>query len=190
LASRAAGNFLAAKWLVMIASGLPRCIDGVLDPTEAFAPLGYVIDLPRRELSACDARELPLKLTAQPADGAVVQWLREGHGRRPFVQLDNGERALLDTGSNFGLAIRAQEPGNERVSDYSVRDVGGGRVSARRTRPSTVAVGSLTLRNIPTDVISGAEVEAPVLLGLSALRPFRMRFDPVHHLIEIAPGQG
>jgi len=185
-----AENFLPAKGLVMITSGLPRGIDGVLDPTEAFAPLGYVIDLPRHELSAFDARELPLKLAAQPADGAVVQWLREGHGRRPFVQLDNGERALLDTGSNFGLAIRSQEPGNERVSDYSVRDVGGGRVSARRARPSTVAVGSLTLRNTPTAVISGAEAEAPVVLGLSALRPFRMRFDPVHHLIEIAPGQG
>ena len=182
-----AENSLPAQGLVMITNGLPRGIDGVLDPTEAFAPLGYVIDLPRHELSAFDARELPLKLDAQPAGGAVVQWLREGHGRRPFVQLDNGERALLDTGSNLGLAITDRDSTTERAGEYSVRDVGGGRVSARRARPTTVAVGSLTLRNIPTDMISGAEADAPVLLGLSALRPFRMRFDPVHHLIEIAP---
>jgi hypothetical protein len=37
-------------------------------------------------------------------------------------------------------------------------------------------------------MISGAEADAPVLLGLSALRPFRLRFDPVHRLIEITPG--
>jgi hypothetical protein len=51
----------------------------------------------------------------------------------------------------------------------------------------TVAIGKLRLRNIPTDVISGAEVGAPTLLGLSALRPFRLVFDPVNRLIEIAP---
>src|SRR2546423_1096623 len=49
------------------------------------------------------------------------------------------------------------------------------------------AFGSLVLRNIPTDVISGAPAETPALLGLNALRPFRMRFDPLHRLIEIAP---
>jgi hypothetical protein len=45
------------------------------------------------------------------------------------------------------------------------------------------------LRNIPTDVISGAPAETPALLGLNALRPFRMRFDPLHRLIEIAPAE-
>src|SRR5229473_2672590 len=183
-------NYLPAKGLVMITSGLPRDIDGVLDPTESFAPLGYVIDIPRHELSAFEPHELPLRIDQQPAEGAVVAWLRESHGRRPFVQLDNGDRALLDTGSNLGLAIRDLGPGARTVSGYAVRDVGGGRVSARRARPTTVAIGSLTLRNIPTDMISGAEADAPVLLGLSALRPFRLRFDPVHHLIEIAPGTG
>src|SRR6266851_4093327 len=44
-------NYLPARGLVMITSGLPRDIDGVLDPTESFAPLGYVIDIPRHELS-------------------------------------------------------------------------------------------------------------------------------------------
>ncbi|PYT02358.1 MAG: hypothetical protein DMF60_21565 [Acidobacteria bacterium] len=181
-------NYLPAKGLVMITSGLPRDIDGVLDPTESFAPLGYVIDIPRHELSAFEPGELPLRIDQQPAEGAVVPWLRESHGRRPFVQLDNGDRALLDTGSNLGLAIRDLGPDGQRISGYAVRDVGGGRVSARRGRPTTVAVGSLMLRNIPTDLISGAEVGAPVLLGLNALRPFRLRFDPVHRLIEITPG--
>jgi hypothetical protein len=183
-------NYLPAKGLVMITSGLPRDIDGVLDPTEGYAPLGYVIDIPRHELSAIDSHALPLRLDEQPAEGAVVPWLREGHGRRPFVQLDNGDRALLDTGSSLGLAIKDRDPGARTVSGYAVRDVCGGRVSARRGRPTTVAVGTLTLRNIPTDLISGAEVDAPVLLGLSALRPFRLRFDPVHRLIEITPGAG
>ncbi len=181
-------NYLPARGLAMITNGLPRDVDGVLDPTESFAPLGYVIDIPRHELSAFEPKELPLKMDQQPAAGAVVRWLRENHGRRPFVQLDNGDRALLDTGSNLGLAIRDRDPGNRTVSDYAVRDVGGGRVSARRARPTTVAIGALTLRNIPTDMISGAEADAPVLLGLSALRPFRLRFDPVHRLIEITPG--
>ena len=181
-------NYLPAKGLAMITSGLPRDIDGVLDPTESFEPLGYVIDIPRHEVSAFEPKELPLRIDQQPAEGAVVPWLRESHGRRPFVQLDNGDRALLDTGSNLGLAIRDVGPGSRTISGYAVRDVGGGRVSARRARPTTVAVGSLTLRNIPTDLISGAEVDAPVLLGLNALRPFRLRFDPVHRLIEITPG--
>jgi hypothetical protein len=181
-------NYLPARGLAMITSGLPRDIDGVLDPTESFAPLGYVIDIPRHELSAFEPNELPLRIEEQPAEGAVVPWLRESHGRRPFVQLDNGDRALLDTGSSLGLAIKDRDPGARTISGYAIRDVGGGRVSARRARPTTVAVGSLTLRNIPTDLISGAEVSAPVLLGLDALRPFRLRFDPVHRLIEITPG--
>jgi hypothetical protein len=41
---------------------------------------------------------------------------------------------------------------------------------------------------VPTDLVSGTEADAPVLLGLSALRPFRLKFDPLHRLIEIAPG--
>ena len=181
-------NYLPAKGRAMITSGLPRDVDGLLDPTESFAPLGYVIDIPRHELSAFEPSALPLRIDEQPADGAVVPWLRESHGRRPFVQLDNGDRALLDTGSSLGLAIKDRARDARTVSGYAVRDVGGGRVNARRGRPATVAIGSLTLRNIPTDMISGAAADAPVLLGLNALRPFRLRFDPVHRLIEISPG--
>jgi predicted aspartyl protease len=180
-------NYLPAKGSVMVTGGLPNDLDGVLDPTEAFAPLGYEIDLPRHQLAAFDPVNSPVRLNEQPQDGAVVRWLREGHGRRPFVQLDNGDRALLDTGSSLGLAIRERDAGSQRVAGYAVRDVSGGRISTRRAKPTTVAIGSLTLRNVPTDVIAGADIDAPVLLGLSALRPFRMRFDPVHRLIEIEP---
>lgn len=179
-------NYLPAKGAVIVTGGLPRYLDGVLDPTEAFSPLGYVIDLPRHELLAFDPRDNPVQLNQQPPEGTVVQWLRESHGRRPFVMLDNGDRALLDTGSSLGFAVKENARG-QRPPDYSVRDVGGGRVSARRAAPTTISIGSLTLRRIPTDIISGADADAPVLLGLTALRPFRLRFDPVHRLIEIAP---
>ncbi len=181
-------SVLPAKGLVIVTNGLPSGVDGVLDPTEAFAPLGYVIDLPRGELEAFDPHVSPVQLSEQPQDGAVVQWAREGHGRRPFVLLNSGERALLDTGSNLGYAIREGRAPDQDRSGYVIHDVGGGSVEARRVAPATIGIGSLTLRRIPTDVVFGAEADAPVLLGLGALRPFRIRFDPVHHLIEIAPG--
>jgi len=170
----------------MVTSGLPADIDGVLDPTQAFSPLGYVIDIPRLELSVFDAQTTPLSTDNQPYEGAVVPWLRERQSRRPFVQLDNGDRALIDTGSSLGLAIRDSSAANHTNASLS-RDVGGGQITSRRVRPTTVSIGALLLRNIPTDLISGAEADAPVLIGLSALRPFRLAFDPVHRLIEIAP---
>ena len=170
----------------MVTSGLPGDIDGVLDPTQAFWPLGFVIDIPRLELSAFDPQMAPLSIDHQPPEGAVVPWLRERQSRRPFVQLDNGDRALIDTGSSLGLAIRDSSSANHTNASLS-RDVGGGQILARRVRPTTVAIGALSLRNIPTDLISGAEADAPALIGLAALRPFRLAFDPVHHLIEIAP---
>lgn len=180
-------NYLPAKGAFEIISGLPRDVDGILDPTEAFSPLGYIIDLPRGELSAFDPRKDPIRINEQPEEGAIVQWLREGHGRRPFVMLDNGDRALLDTGSSLGLAIRDLAQANRAPSVNAVHDLGGGQISSRRVTARTIAIGALTLRRIPTDLISGAEVDAPVLLGLSALRPFRLAFDPVHRLISIAP---
>jgi predicted aspartyl protease len=179
-------NFFPGSITAVVTSGLPSDVDGVLDPTQVFSPLGYVIDIPRLELSAFDTHTTPLSTDNQPNEGAVVPWLREPQGRRPFVQLDNGDRALLDTGSSLGLAIRDSAAANHTNASLS-RDVGGGQISARRVRPATVAIGALVLRNIPTDLVSGAEAHAPVLMGLAALRPFRLVFDPVHHLIEIAP---
>lgn len=179
-------NYLPAKSEVMITSGLPADLDGVLDPTEALAPLGYTIDIPRREFIAFDPRAEAVQMNQPPLEGTVVTWLREAHGRRPFVMLDNGDRALIDTGSSLGLAIRDPNSGSRSVMT-GARDVGGGRISTRRVSTSTIAIGSLTLRRIPTDLVSGAEADAPVLLGLTALRPFRLRFDPLHRLIEIGP---
>jgi predicted aspartyl protease len=180
-------NFLPGGNLeVVVTTGLPLDIDGVLDPTQAFAPLGYIIDIPRNQLSAFDPSELPLSVNNQPPDGAVVPWLRESQNHRPFVQLDNGDRALIDTGSSLGLAIRDASAARSKDATY-VQDIGGGRIFTRRVRPTTVAIGSLALRNVPTDLVSGTESDAPVLLGLSALRPFKISFDPVHRLIEIAP---
>jgi hypothetical protein len=169
-----------------VTPGLPSDIDGVLDPTEAFSPLGYIIDIPRLELSTFDPRARPLRLEDQPREGAVVRWLRVGSTRRPFVQLNNGDRALIDTGSSLGLGIRSHAESDRSRASYS-RDIGGGQVSTQRVRPMTIAIGALRLENIPTDVISGAHADAPTLLGLSALRPFRLVFDPVNRLIEIAP---
>jgi len=181
-------NELPAKGEVMVVSGLPRDLDGVLDPTEAFSPLGYVIDLPQRELSAFDPRDNPIRINEQPVEGTVVRWIREALSRRPFVMLDNGDRALLDTGSSLGLAIRDSGSTDRKAPAYTVRDVGGGQISSRRVAATTVSIGALTLRRVPTDLVSGTEADAPVLLGLSALRPFRLRFDPLHRLIEISPG--
>ncbi len=179
-------NYLPAKGAVMITSGLPADLDGVIDPTEALAPLGYTIDIPRREFIAFDPRSEGVQSNQPPLEGAVVAWVREAHGRRPFVMLDNGDRALIDTGSSLGLAIR--DPNSTSRSGASTaRDIGGGQISTRRVSTSTIAIGSLTLRRIPTDLVSGGAADAPVLLGLTALRPFRLRFDPLHRLIEIGP---
>jgi predicted aspartyl protease len=187
LAIGQAENRLPGKGDVLIAGGLPVDLDGILDPTEALSPFGYVIDLPMHELSVFDPHNEPIQTNHIPQGGTVVSWLREAGSRRPFVMLDDGRRALLDTGSSLGLAVRETGASRQDNANYSVGDIGGGRISARRVAPTTVSIGSLELRRVPTDLVSGAEVDAPVLLGLSALRPFRLRFDPVHHLIEIAP---
>ena len=179
-------NQLPAKRDVIVSSGLPPELDGLLDPSDAFGSFGYVIDIPARELSAFDAREEPVTLQREPSEGAVVQWLQQGGSRRPFVRLDSGEQVLLDTGSSLGFAVHDAYARDSRVRASAVYDVGGS-ISTRRGNPRTVSIGSLVLRNVPTDVISGAAAETPALLGLNALRPFRMRFDPLHRLIEIAP---
>ena len=181
-------NYLPAKRDVIVSSGLPPDLDGLLDPNDAFGFFGYVIDIPARELSAFDPREEPVTLQREPADGAVVQWLQQASSHRPFVRLDTGEQVLIDTGSSLGFAVHDAYARDSRVRASAVYDVGGS-VATRRGAPRTVSIGSLVLRNVPTDVISGAPAETPALLGLNALRPFRMRFDPLHRLIEIAPAE-
>ncbi|MFN2454435.1 MAG: retroviral-like aspartic protease family protein [Pyrinomonadaceae bacterium] len=192
-----AGNQLSANGFVIVAGRLPADVDGILNPTEAYAPLGYAIDLPRREISAFDPRLTPLRIDAIPAEGAVVSWLSDSESRRPFVALTpGGRRALLDTGSGFGLALSESNaasfgiiPGNNRGERNIVRDLGGGTISARRIDPATVRVGALLLRKVPTDLLSETDAAAPILLGRDALRPFRLRFDPLNRLIEFTPAQ-
>jgi len=179
-------NRLPARTEVIVSNGLPRDLDGLLDPNEAFGQLGYSIDIPHQELSFFDPRESALSTRSQPAEGAVVSWQQQGGSRRPFVVLSTGEQALIDTGSSLGFAVRDSNPTSPPSRSSVVHDVGGS-VSTHRVAPRTVSIGSLVLRNVPTDVISGATSDAPVLLGLNALHPFRLRFDPLHRLIEIAP---
>lgn len=189
-------NFLPSRGLVIVVNKLPSGVDGILDPTEAYSPFGYSIDLPKGEMSAFDPRRKPLRAGAAPPDGVVVSWLREqgGGGRRPFVMLAGGGRALLDTGSGFGLAVSesaARTIGIAEVSWQNNRrtrqtyDLAGGKVSAQRVTPATIHIGSLMLRGVPTDYLLDAEASAPILLGRDALRPFRLTFDPSNRLIQI-----
>lgn len=187
-------NLLPAKGLAIVTDRLPPDVDGLLDPTEAYWPLGYSIDIRNSEIAAFDPRRTPLRLIDVPAGGTVVQWLHDTESRRPFVMLDNGRRALLDTGSGFGLAIsesvgRAFGVVNDRGENREeTRDLGGGRIKARRIAPVTVRIGTLVLRRVPTDLLSGVDSGAPVLLGRDALAPFRLTFDPLNRLIQFAPG--
>lgn len=189
-------NTVPARGLFVVAPGLPEGVDGVLDPSEAFHPLGFTIDIPEGELSFFDPRTRPLRASAAPPEGAVVPWLTEGGTRRPFVMLAEGRRALLDTGSGFGLAVDesaartlgiVQTEGRHR---RGTRDLAGGEVHARRVRAATVSVGTLVLRGVPTDLLLRAEKGAPVILGRDALRPFRLTFDPVNRLIMLDPREG
>jgi predicted aspartyl protease len=196
LALGARENLLPARGLFVVAPGLPEDVDGVLDPSEAFYPLGFTIDIPAGELGFFDPRTQPLRMSAAPREGAVVPWLTEGGTRRPFVMLAEGRRALLDTGSGFGLAVdesAARTLGiiqTEGRRGRGARDLAGGEVHARRVRAATVSVGALVLRGVPTDLLVRAEKGAPVILGRDALRPFRLTFDPVNRLIMLDPRQG
>jgi predicted aspartyl protease len=189
-------NLLPGKGLAIVTDALPSDLDGVLDPTESYWPLGFTINLPGETISAFDPRAASLRGLPAPPGGAIVQWLFDGSSRRPFVMLDTGRRALLDTGSGFGLAVNetaarsfgiVSTRGRERAG---VRDLGRGNISARRVAPVTIQIGSLVLRRVPTDVLSGAASDAPVLLGRDALHPFEISFDPVSRLIRVRPAGG
>ena len=166
-------NYLPAKGEVLITSSLPADLDGVLDPTEALAPLGYTIDIPRREFIAFDPRSEAVEVNRPPLEGAVVTWLREAHGRRPFVMLDNGDRALIDTGSPGTGDTRSQ------------RSIGRSRGGGRRERNDfTRRVSTLDNR----DCCSRSEESQPTWFrgrgrcarppGIDCAQTFSYRFDP------------
>lgn len=186
-------NYLPSQSTVVVTNSLPQGVDGVLDPTASYWPLGYTIDFPGGTISAFDPRSTPLRADYAPAGGAVVPWIFEGVTRRPFVRLGNGRNALIDTGSGFGLALSEAEaqklgivPRNWR-SRGEVRDLGGGSVSAHRIAPLSISIGPMALRNVPTDLLSGVEAGAPIILGRDALHPFKLTFDPLNRLISIQP---
>jgi|ERR1044071_5370779 predicted aspartyl protease len=188
-------NFLPAREPVFVTERLAPGIDGVLDPVEAYGSLGFEIDMVRGELTAFDPRVTPLRRGSNlPPDGTIVPWLTDGQSRRPFVMLEGGRRALLDTGSGFGLAVTEDAarslgiiPGRGRQRG-DVRDLAGGSIPAHRISPATVRLGAMVLRGIPTDLLSTTRAGSPILLGRDALRPFRLSFDPVSRLIRIVPG--
>ena len=188
-------NVLPGRGLFIVAPGLPEDVDGVLDPVESYAPHGFVVDMPAGELRAFDPRATPVRTADAPPGGAVVRWLTDGSSGRPYVMLAEGRRALLDTGSGFGLAVDEAAAralgiipsggGRRRES----RDLAGGEIASRRVDAATVSVGPLVLRRVPTDLLVRAEKGAPVILGREALRPFRLTFDPLHRLIMLDPGE-
>jgi len=187
IALDARANTLPSKQAALIVKNLPPDLDGILDPTEAFAPFGYSIDLPNEQIEALPPGSIHPD-TRLPDEGAIVPWVRMGSDNRPFVRLADGRTALVDTGSVFGLAINGRDAvilGRDglRRTD-SVRDIGGGTVVARRVNPTTISIGGMELRRIPTDLLFGVDKNAPVILGRAALRPFRISFDPQRKLIQ------
>jgi len=187
------GNRVPGQVVAAVVPNLPRAIDGILDPTEVFSPLGYSVDLPNRELRVFDPSSQGLTVTQQPREGAVVRWVRESGSHRPFVKLGDGSLALIDTGSALGLALnesQVRRPAEARRSDDDPRinqDLGGGRVQSRRISPQTVNIGALVLNGVPTDVLSGTARGTPIILGRRALFPFRITFDPAARLIAFEP---
>lgn len=188
------GNLLPAKQTALIVS-LPPSLDGILDPTQAFAPNGYSIDMRNELIEAFDGS---LQNRQAPSGGAIVSWIRRTADNRPFVKLGDGRTALLDTGSGFGLAVsdrnavivggRSGGPNAvTKVTKGTTRDIGGGSISSRRVAPTTVSIGELELRGVPTDILFGVQSDAPVLLGRDALLPFKITFDLRRRLIEFDP---
>ena len=181
-------NALPGTPSLAIVQTLPRSIDGILDPTELFGSLAYSIDLPNHQLLAFDAKASGLDLSHSPRDGAVVRWVREAGSERPFVRLGDGRLALLDTGSSFGLAVNQGVVSNSRNHGRrEVGDLGGGGVQSREISPTTISIGALVLRGVPTDLLIDVPSGTPLILGRRALDPFKITFDPAARLIAFEP---
>jgi predicted aspartyl protease len=189
LALGESNNLLQSATTALVVSSLPPDIDGILDPTEAYSPYGYSIDLPNSIIEALDTRGDRSPSRGPLSEGAVVPWVRVGETNRPFVRLGNGRLALIDTGSAFGLAVNERHAvvvgnGTRNESYQSIRDVSGGMINARRVSPTTISIGELVLRRVPTDILFGADADVPVILGRDALYPFKITFDPRRRTIE------
>ena len=180
---------LTATVKAAVAEGLPSGIDGILDPLDV-SPHGYAVDLPNRILEIFNSNRVRLRESEIPRDGTVVRWIKGDNSTRPFVKLGDGRLAVIDTGSNFGLAVSdGIIAGNHRARNRATRDLGGGTVQSTRVAPTTVSIGSLELRNVPTELLTGVATGTPVIIGRAALYPFRITFDPVARLIAIEPAE-
>ena len=180
-------NAVPATPVLAIVSMLPGSIDGILDPTDLFDGMAYSIDLPNRQLLVFDSAMNGLDLKRIPKDGAVVRWMRQAGSHRPFVKLGDGRLALLDTGSGFGLAVNQPASDGKNHMRRGATDLGGGSVQSRPIAPTTVSIGDLVLRGVPTDVLIGVPAGTPLLLGRRALFPFKITFDPSSRLIAFEP---
>jgi predicted aspartyl protease len=172
----------------LVVSALAPGIDGILDPTAVYSPYGYSIDMPNQQIEALSSMTTK---TERPrlVEGAIVPWLRFGGSARPFVRLGDGRLALIDTGSSFGLAVNERDAvvvGQRRGNQPSqaTRDIAGGRISSHRVSPTTITIGDLVLRSVPTDILFGVDDDAPVILGRDVLYPFKITFDPQRRSIE------
>jgi hypothetical protein len=187
-------NTLGATRTALVVSFLAPGIDGILDPTDIYSPYGYSIDMPNRRIEAIDTISPGLKRVRLAGEGAIVPWLRFGDSFRPFVRLGDGRLALVDTGSAFGLAVNQRNAvivGNRRAHRTSEqgRDIAGGAINSRRVSPTTISIGELVLRRVPTDILFGIEDDAPVILGRDVLYPFKITFDPQRRLIEFVTAE-
>ncbi len=202
------GNTLPSQKTALIVPSLAPGIDGILDPTETYSPFGYSIDISNERIEAIDidtnmATNIDINAVRSAGrqraiEGAVVPWLSAGESNRPFVRLGDGRIALVDTGSGFGLAVsernavilRPNRGRGNKEGIRDIRDIGGGTIFSRRVSPSTISIGELVLRGIPTDILSQVDTDAPVILGRDALYPFKITFDPRRRLIEFVTSAG
>jgi predicted aspartyl protease len=176
-------NRMSATVTAAVVQTLPASIDGILDPTQIFGTRAYSVDFQRRELLVLESKYLSSSTTLN-GEGTVVKWISENGGHRPFVRLADGRLALIDTGSSFGLAF-SDNRAVKGLNPKAVRDLGGGAVQVREVQAQTVAIGSLVLRNIPTEVLINSAPGTPVILGRRALNPFKVTFDRSSNLIAI-----
>jgi len=184
-------NIIHSTKTALVVPLLASGVDGILDPTDIFSPYGYAIDMPNQRLEVL----IPGVADARSAQaGATVPWLHLGDSIRPFVRLGDGRLALVDTGSGFGLAVNQRDAliigprrGNRGRED--TRDIAGGAITSRRVAPTTISIGELVLRRVPTDILFGVEDDAPVILGRDVLYPFRITFDPERRLIEFVTSE-
>lgn len=184
------GNTIQSPKTALVVPSLASGLDGVLDPIDVYAPFGFSIDMPNQSIEAAELTS-PANRQSLMYESAVVPWLRLGPSSRPFVRLGDGRLALVDTGSGFGLAVNGRNavvvgPRNNHQTNQNSRDLGGGSISSRRVDPTTISIGSLVLRSVPTDILFGITDDAPVILGRDLLYPFKLTFNPQKRLIEFA----